>query len=147
MTTTRDWRRNRQMWIRVLEKQTGEGLDAWNARIRNRRFSSEAQLRTWLSRRNVTGYAQQLLAMERFGYPDFVVATSAQLIDKQYADSPQLRAVYDAIVKAAASNGDLVVQARKTFVSLLSPRRTFARIQRANKAHVNLGLRLDGQRP
>jgi hypothetical protein len=32
------------------------------------------------------------------------------------------------------------------YVSLVSPRRTFARIQRA-KGRVDLGLRLDGQRP
>ena len=146
MTTTRDWSRNKEMWIRVLEKQTGEGLEAWKAKMRRHTFRDEQQLRIWLSRRNVTGYAQQLLVMERFGYPDFVLATADELIGRQYADAPDLRAVYDAIVKAAANCGDLTIQARKTFVSLVSPRRTFARIQRA-KARVNLGLRLDGQRP
>jgi Domain of unknown function (DUF5655) len=147
MTTTLAWQHNRDMWIRVLEKQTGEGVDAWNSRIRKYRFSDEPQLRTWLSERNVTGYAQQLLVMERFGYPDFVLATADELVDKQYEGAPQLRAVYDAIVKAAASCGEVVLQARKTFVSLVSPRRTFARIQRAGNGRVNLGLRLDGQRP
>jgi Domain of unknown function (DUF5655) len=146
MTTTRDWSRNKEMWIGVLEKQTGDGLQAWKARMRRHKFRDEQQLRTWLSRRNVTGYAQQLLVMERFGYPDFILASADELIDRQYADAPELRAVYDAIVTAATSCGDLTVQARKTFVSLVSPRRTFARIQRA-KARVNLGLRLDGQRP
>ena len=146
MTTTHDWHRNREMWIRILEKQTGEGLEAWTGKMRKHHFRDEKQLRTWLSRQNVTGYAQQLLAMERFGYPDFVLASADELINRQYADAPELRAVYDAIVKAAASCGDLTIQARKTFVSLVSPRRTFARIQRA-KGRVNLGLRLDGQRP
>ena len=146
MTTTRDWSRNKEMWIRVLEKQTGEGLEAWKGKMRRHTFRDEQQLRTWLSRRNVTGYAQQLLVMERFGYPDFILATADELIDRQYADAPELRAVYDAIVKAATNCGNLTIQARKTFVSLVSPRRTFARIQRA-RAHVNLGLRLDGQRP
>src|SRR5262245_16284994 len=147
MTTTLDWRRNRDMWVRVLEKQTGEGVDAWNSRIRKQRLSDEPQLRAWLSQRSVTGYAQQLLVMERFGYPDFIVARADELITKQYANAPQLRAVYDTIVKAAANCGNVVVQARKTFVSLVSARRTFARIQRAGKTRVNLGLRLDGQRP
>jgi Domain of unknown function (DUF5655) len=146
MPTTRDWSRNKEMWIGVLEKQTGEGLEAWKAKMRRHKVRDEQQLRTWLSRRNVTGYAQQLLVMERFGYPDFILASADELIDRQYADAPELRAVYDAIVTAATGCGDLTVQARKTFVSLVSPRRTFARIQRA-KARVNLGLRLDGQRP
>ena len=146
MTTTRDWSRNKEMWIGVLEKQTGEGLEAWKAKMRRHKFRDGHQLRTWLSRRNVTGYAQQLLVMERFGYPDFILASADELINRQYADAPELRAVYDAIVTAATSCGDLTIQARKTFVSLVSPRRTFARIQRA-KGRVNLGLRLDGQRP
>ena len=146
MTTTRDWSRNKDMWIGVLEKQTGEGLEAWKATMRRQKFRDEQHLRTWLSRRDVTGYAQQLLVMERFGYPGFILATADELINRQYADAPELRAVYDAIVKAATGCGDLTIQARKTFVSLVSPRRTFARIQRA-KARINLGLRLDGQRP
>src|SRR5262245_7307847 len=146
MTTTQDWHRNRDMWIRILEKQTGEGLSAWKRKMRTHRFHNEQQLRSWLSQRHVTGYAQQLLALERFGYPDCVLATADELIDKQYGDAQKLRAVYDAIVAAAKGCGDLTIQARKTFVSLVSPRRTFARIQRA-KGRVNLCLRLDGQRP
>ena len=147
MTTTRDWQRNREMWIRVLEKQTGEGLDAWNSRIRKHRFADQEQLKAWLTENNVTGYARQLLVMERFGYPDFVLATAEQLISRQYAGAPKLRAVYDAIIKAAIECGDVTIQARKTFVSLVSPRRTFARIKRAGKTTVLVGLRLDGQPP
>jgi Domain of unknown function (DUF5655) len=146
MNTTQDWRRNKDMWIRILERQTGDGLEAWKRKMRTHQFRDEKHLRTWLSRRNVTGYAQQLLVMERFGYPDFILATADELINRQYADAPDLRSVYDAIVTAATRCGDLTIQARKTFVSLVSPRRTFARIQRA-KGRVNLGLRLDGQRP
>jgi Domain of unknown function (DUF5655) len=146
MTRTYDWQRNREMWIRVLEKQTGEGLDAWKGKLRKHQFRDEKHLRTWLSQRNVTGYAQQLLVMERFGYPDFILASADELINRQYADASELRAVYDAIVRAATSCGDLTIQARKTFVSLVSPRRTFARIQRA-RGHVTLGLRLDRQHP
>ena len=71
MTTTRDWSRNKEMWIGVLEKQTAEGLEAWKAKMRRHKFRDEQQLRTWLSRRNVTGYAQQLLVMERFWLSGF----------------------------------------------------------------------------
>jgi hypothetical protein len=94
-TKTRDWRQNRDLWIRILEKHTGEGLSAWNRLIRSKKFENEQQLRAWLNRQQVTGYAQQLLVMERFGYPDFIVASADQLIDRQYADAPELRAVYD----------------------------------------------------
>lgn len=147
MTKTRSWQRNRDMWIEVLKNQTGEGLAVWNRRIRRQAFNDEPQLRTWLAKRQVTGYAQQLLVMESFGYPDFVLATADELIARQYVDHPRLKAIYDAIVDAAAACGEVIIQARKTYVSLVSPRRTFARIQRTSKAHVVLGLRLNSQRP
>jgi hypothetical protein len=147
MAITRDWRRNREMWMRVLEKQTGEGVNVWNQRIRKQSFDDELTLRAWLSRQRVTGYAQSLLVMERFGYPDFVTATADQLIEGQYGDRGHLRPIYDAIIEAAASCGELVIQTRKTFVSLVSPRRTFARVQPTTKTRLDLGLRLDGRRP
>jgi Domain of unknown function (DUF5655) len=143
LTETRDWQRNREMWVRVLEKQTGEGVDVWKRRIGSKRLRDERTLRAWLTGQGVTGYAQALLVMERFGYPDFVLASADQLIDRQYVDRPSLRPIYEAIVKAAATCGEVAIQARKTYVSLVTPRRTFARIQPTTKTRVDLGLRLD----
>ena len=65
--------------------------------------------------------------MERFGYPDFVTASADELIEAQYADRPHLRPIYEAIVAATRKLGDFVIQARKGYVSLVTPRRTFAR--------------------
>ena len=110
-------------------------------------FRDEQGLRAWLTQQGVTGYAQTLLVMERFGYPDFFTASAVQLIDAQYADRPQLRPIFDAIVAAAAEFGEVAVQARKTYVSLVSPRRTFARVQPTTKTRVDLALRLEGQQP
>ena len=53
-----------------------------------------------------------------------------------------LRAIYEAIVQAANTFGPIVMQARKGYVSLLSPNTTFARIQATTKTRVDLGLRL-----
>jgi hypothetical protein len=94
----------------------------------------------------VTGYAQNLLVMERFGYPDFFTATATELIDGQYADRPGLRPIFDAILDAVEGLDDVTVQARKTYVSLVSPRRTFARVQPTTKDRVDLALRLEGQK-
>jgi Domain of unknown function (DUF5655) len=147
MATTRDWQRNREMWIRVLERQTGTGLEVWSELIRKRSFADARDLRAWLSKQQVTGYAQSLLVVEQFGYPDFVAATAEQLSDAQYAGSPDLRRIYDAIIDAATRCGELVIQARKTDLSLVSARRTFARVQPTSKSRVILGLRLDSRRP
>jgi hypothetical protein len=147
MTQTRDWQRNRDMWVGVLERQTGEGVDVWKRRIGKQRIADERGLRAWLTKQGVTGYAQSLLVMERFGYPDFVLATADQLIAQQYADRPNLRPIYDAIVAAATRCGDVIIQARKTYVSLVTPRRTFARVQPTTRTRIDLGLRLDKRRP
>ncbi len=146
MNNVRDWRETRSNWIRALEESTGDDLDTWNRRIQREAFRDEQSLRGWLARQGVTGYAQSLLVMERFGYPDFMSASAEQLIDGQYADRPQLRPIFDAIVNAVLEFGEVIVQVRKTYVSLVSPRRTFARIQPTTKTRLDLGLRLEGQK-
>ncbi len=111
------------------------------------RSTMNQQLRTWLSAQGVTGYAQSLLVWERFGYPDFMLASAGELIEAQYADRPQLRPILDAILAAVQGLGPVTIQARKTYVSLVSPRRTFARIQPTTRQRVDLGLRLEGLQP
>jgi hypothetical protein len=135
------------MSARLLLERTGQDVQAWNARIRRESFKDEPSLRGWLSQQGVTGYAQSLLVMEQFGYPDWYQASADQLILGQYADRPHLRAILDAILQAVAGLGEVVVQARKTYVSLVSPRRTFARVVPTTKDRVDLGLRLEGQKP
>jgi|SRR5215813_520957 len=65
------------------------------------------------------------------------------MVERQYKDRPNLRAIYDAIINSATGCGELVIRPRKTYVSLVAPRRTFARIQ-PRRHHVDLGLRVEG---
>jgi Domain of unknown function (DUF5655) len=147
MTTTRDWGHYRDMWVQVLKKQTGKDLDDWKARIAKKKFVDAQSLREWLTGEGVTGYARQLLVMEHFGYPDFVTTPADELIDDQYADRPHLRPVYEAIVTAAQALGEIVIQARKGYVSLMTLKRTFARVRATTKDRVDLGLRLEAMKP
>lgn len=147
MNETRDWQEMKHMSARLLRERTGAGVDEWNTRIAQKHFNDEPQLRAWLTEQGVTGYAQSLLVMERFGYPDFMRATAGELIDGQYADRPHLRPILDAILNAAMSLGPVTVQARKTYISLVTSRRTFARIQPTTRQRVDLGLRLEGLEP
>ena len=147
MSRIRDWGAMKEMCARLLKERTGEDVDTWNQRIRRAELKDESELRAWLAAKDITGYAQRLLVMERFGYPDFLLASADELVDGQYADRPQLRPIYDAIIVAAGGLGEVVIQARKTYVSLVSPRRTFARIQPTTKSRVDLALRLDERMP
>ena len=131
------------MSTRLLKRRTGEDVDTWNQRIQQEGLGDKGELSAWLTAQGVTGYAQTLLVMERFGYPDFLLASADKLVDDRYADRPQLRPVFDAIIAAAAGLGQVVVQTRKTYVSLVSPRRRFARVQPATKTRVDLASALD----
>jgi len=140
---TRSWAEMMTGIAERLQATTGDDVATWNERVRATGLETEAELRAWLAERDITGYAQMLLVMERFGYPDFLTATADELVDAQYADRPALRPVYDAVVAAALALGEVHVQARKGYVPLVGPRRTFAVLQASTKARVDLGLRLD----
>ncbi len=146
MAETRDWNGMIEMSARLLVERTGEDVAAWNDRIQKMSFPDEKNLRDWLSQQGVSGYAQTLLVMERFGYPNFFLASAGELIDGQYADRLQLRPIFDALMDAVAGLDQVTIQARKTYVSLVTPRRTFARVQAA-KERIDVGLRLEGQAP
>ena len=70
-----------------------------------------------------------------------------ELVDGQYAERPQLRPILDAVLALLPGLGPVTVQARKTIVSLVSPRRTFAVVQATSRTRVDLGLRLEDTAP
>jgi uncharacterized protein DUF5655 len=144
----RSWQGMRDWSAQLLERRTGHKVEAWNQRIAGRRFRDEAALRKWLTGEGVTGYAQMLLVWERFGYPGFMTAGASDLIGRQYADRTHLRPILDATIAALPQIAQgALIQARKTYVSLVSRRRTFAVVQATTKNRVDLGLRLGTQAP
>jgi Domain of unknown function (DUF5655) len=130
-----------------LVAATGDGVTAWAERVRATGLETEPEVRAWLTERGITGYGQMVLVMERFGYPAFLTASADELVDAQYAAKPALRPVYDTVVAAALGVGEMHVQARKGYVSLVGPRRTFAVVQSSTRSRVDLGLRLPGREP
>jgi hypothetical protein len=117
-------------------------VDEWNRRIARVAPADEAALRDWLEAQEVGGYPQMLLVWETFGYPDFLLASADELVDGQYADRPALRPVFDAVIAAVGGFEGLRIQARRTYVSLLTGRRTFAIVQPTTKTRLDVGLRL-----
>lgn len=142
MAETLDWRTFRDGEVERLLRTTGVDLETWNARIREAGLSDRASITAWLAERGVTGYSAMILRWERLGYPDHMTATAGALIAGQYADRPDLRPLYEAILQACLEVGDVTVQMRKTYVSLLTPRRTFVRIQATTRKRIDAGLRL-----
>lgn len=146
-TRPRSWQ---EMDVQVraqLERQTGEGVEAWTAKIQRDPPADEPALRAWLAERGVTGYPAMLLVHETFGYPEYLKKDADELIDGQYRDRPNLVPLYDRIVEVALGLGYVELQARKTYVALIGPKRTFASIQATTRSRIDIGLRLDGVKP
>lgn len=149
MPEMQTWQKMRDRIQAQLQRKTGQGVAEWNARIKalEPAPADEGALRAWLEGEGLTGYPQMLLVFETFGYPDFLLATADELVDAQYADRPALRPVFDAVIAAVSSYDGVQIQARKTYVSLLTRRRTFAIVQASTKKRVDLGLRLGDVEP
>jgi hypothetical protein len=144
----RTWAEMRESITAMLVRDTGHDLAWWNEQAAGQpHLTDEGALRTWLGGQGVTGYKQMLLVMERFGYPDYLLASASELLDGQYADRPDLRPILDAVVAAAQAFGPVDVQARKTYTCLLTPRRTFAAVRPTTRSRSDLVLRLDGMEP
>jgi predicted transport protein len=130
-----------------LERETGSTVEQWNARVREAGLGDEPEIRAWLGERGVAGYPAMLLVFEALGYPDYLQKGADELIDGQYRDRPAIRPIFDRAIEVLPLVGQVELQARKTYVALLSPKRTFASIQPTTKARVDIGLRLDGFEP
>jgi Domain of unknown function (DUF5655) len=131
-----------------LVRQTGHDVAWWDTQVAEHSGATdEASLREWLTAHRVTGYQQMLLVMERFGYPDYLRASAQELLDHQYKDRSQLRPILDTVMATASTFGDVEFQARKTYTTLLTPRRTFAAVRPTTRSRVDLVLRLDGVAP
>jgi Domain of unknown function (DUF5655) len=146
MSETKAPRSWREMYERIaaqIQRETGADIAAWNARIRERGSSTAADLKAWLNEQGVTGYPAMLLGFETFGYPDYLQASADELIDGQYRDKPAIRPIYERLIGELPEVGEVEVQARKTYVALIGPKRTFASIQPTTKTRVDIGLRFD----
>lgn len=142
MAEPQSWQEMMAWSAQLLERRTGADVNEWNRRVAESGAEDEENLRAWLGQQGVTGYAQMLLVMERFGYPAYLTASATELIEAQYADRPDLRPVLDSVLAVVAGLGDVQVQARKTYVSLVA-RRQFAAVKATTRQRVDLGLRLD----
>ena len=141
--TPRSWREMYERIAAQLSRETGIDIAGWNARIREWGPTDAKRLKAWLNEQGVGGYPAMLLGYETFGYPDYLQASADELIDGQYRDKPAIRPIYDRLIAELPEVGEVEVQARKTYVALIGPKRTFASIQPTTRTRVDIGLRFD----
>ena len=131
----------------LLERRTGRDTPWWLSAVRSQELASEESTRQWLVKNGVTGFAQNPIIWELFGYPDYFLKDATELLDGQYADRLPLRPIADAVIAlvlgwAETGTAEVTIQLRKTFVSLHTPRRKFAQLTPTSKSAVDIFLRL-----
>jgi len=141
--TPRSWREMYERIAAQIQRETGTDVAGWNERIRDWGPTDAPSLKAWLNEQGVDGYPAMLLGYETFGYPDYLEASADELIDGQYRDKPAIRPIYDRLIVELPNVGEVEVQARKTYVALIGPKRTFASIQPSTRTRVDIGLRFD----
>ncbi|WP_116051421.1 DUF5655 domain-containing protein [Amycolatopsis palatopharyngis] len=147
MSQTKDWRERWQQSAELLERKTGAGVKEWNRRVVDTGIGTESELKKWLKEQGVTGFAQTLLVRERFGYPEYTTASADELVEGQYAGKESLRPIYDRLIAVAADVGEVTLQVRKSYVSLMTPKRKFAVVKASTKTRVDLGMRIEDVEP
>lgn len=125
-----------------LLRTTGRTAAEWAAEARASGITNREELSHWLASRGVTGYNLMSIDWEVFGIPEFFLHSADELYAAQYSDRQALKPIADRILLWAAETSGVVIQMRKTYVSLQTPRRKFAQLTPTTKTAVDLHFRL-----
>lgn len=132
-----------QTMIDNLPEKTGKSLPEWFKVLSAASFEKHGQMVKYLkSEFGVThGFANTIVLLYRqklAGGPQ----EGEDLIAKQYEKKPELKTLYDKLIKDVRQFGDDVELApKKSYVSLRRSKQ-FAIIQPSTKTHIDLGLNL-----
>ncbi len=128
--------------VRNLKDRTGKDLAGWIATLRKCRLEPYRERVEWLKREHCLGHVQASIVVAEADKPaDWRPPSDRELLEAQYAGpKAALRALRDALFRAARKLGrDVAIEVRQTYVSL-ERRRQFATIKAAAKDRVELGL-------
>ncbi len=131
-----------------LQEKTGRSLDEWVAAARKSGAAKHGEIVKWLKADHglTHGYAN-LVAHTALRSDAANLSETIDLVAEQYAGGKSgLRPIYDAVLTAAKSCGDIEVAPKKAYVSLRRSKQ-FAIVQPSTKARVDLGLNLKGVPP
>jgi hypothetical protein len=131
--------------IANLKVKTGKTLEQWTAIARKSGAAKHGEILKMLklSHGMTHGYAN-LVAHKTLQSDAGSIGATTDLVATQYAgDKAALKPLYDALIKAAKSCGEMEVAPKKTYVSLRRSKQ-FAIIQPSTKTRIDLGLNMKG---
>lgn len=133
--------------IANMKKNTGKSIDQWLKVVAKSSLAKHGEITKYLkSEHAVThGYAN-MIAHEHLKQ-DQPAASEDDLVETQYAAKPELRPIYDKLIKEISKFGkDLEIAPKRAYVSLRRSKQ-FALIQPSTKTRVDVGIQLKGDEP
>ena len=131
--------------IANLKDKTGKTLEQWIAIARKSGAAKHGEIVKMLKLNHgmTHGYAN-LVAHKSLQSDAGSIGATTDLVAAQYAgDKAALKPIYDSLIKAAKSCGEMEVAPKKAYVSLRRSKQ-FAIIQPSTKTRIDLGLNMKG---
>jgi len=132
--------------IANFKKNTGKSLEQWIAIARKSGATKHGEIVKMLkSDHGMTHGFANLVAHKTLKSDAGSISETSDLVAAQYAgDKAGLKPIYDALIKAATSCGDVEIAPKKAYVSLRRSKQ-FAIIQPSTRTRVDLGLNMKNE--
>lgn len=132
-----------QTMIANLKDKTGKSLEQWIAVARKSGAAKHGEIVKMLKGdHGMTHGFANLVAHKTLKSDAGSIGETTDLVAAQYAgDKAALKPIYDALIKATKSCGELEIAPKKAYVSLRRSKQ-FAIIQPSTKTRVDLGLNM-----
>jgi hypothetical protein len=129
--------------IANLKKNTGKSLEQWMAIAKKSGAARHGEIvRMLKTDHGMTHGFANLVAHKTLKSDAGSIGETTDLVAAQYAgDKAALKPIYDALIKAAKSCGEIEIAPKKAYVSLRRSKQ-FAIIQPSTKTRVDLGLNM-----
>jgi hypothetical protein len=138
-----------QKWIATLPEKTGRSLGEWLELVKSEGPPTEKERRDWLKKVYGLGTNSAWFLAERADgkgdeedSPEAYLITAEKYVEAMYADKPNLKQIYDALLKLGLSMGkDAKACPCKTMVPLYR-NHVFAQIKPTTRTRIDFGMAL-----
>lgn len=132
--------------IANMKENTGKTLDQWISIASRSGLSKHGEIVKLLkSEHGMTHGFANLVAHKTLKSDAGSAASESDLVSAQYSGAKaDLKPIYDAVIAAARTCGDIEIAPKKSYVSLRRAKQ-FAIVQPSTKTRVDLGLNLKGE--
>jgi hypothetical protein len=143
-----------QKWIFELKQKTGRSLDEWLSHIKKAGPKDEKARREWLKAEYGLGTNTAGWLAERTdgrgvsaGDPDLYLAEAEQHVEGMFAAKPNLRPIYDALLKLGLKLGKDVKACPCQTIVPIYRNHVIAQIKPTTKTRIDLGFALGDTKP